>query len=237
MADNPRARRIAAQGSTSLMKHLDLAEPALARYGVEIGTRETALQRRLREETARLPRAQMQVSPDQGQLLAFLVGLIGARPTIEIRTFTGYSAHAVAAAQPPEGRLIACDVSAEWTEIAKRYWREAGIENRIDLRLAPALETLDDLIASGDASRFDFAFIDADKEGYDAYYELCLALIRPGGLIAVDNVLWRGSVVDPEAGSSDARFIDALNRKIRSDDRVDMCLVPIGDGLTLVRRR
>lgn len=219
------------------MKHLDLGDPALARYVVEIGTRETPLLRRLREETARLPEAQMQVSPDQGQLLGFLAGLIGARRAIEIGTFTGYSALALAAALPDEGRLIACDTSVEWTGIARRYWREAGLDGRIELRLAPALETLDGLIANGEAGDFDFAFIDADKEGYDAYYERCLELLRPGGLIAIDNTLWSGTVVDPARGNADTRFIDTLNRKIREDARVEMCLVPIGDGLTLARRR
>lgn len=219
------------------MKQLDLSNPALARYVLEIGTRETGLQRRLREETAALPRAGMQVSPDQGQLLGFVAGLIGARRAIEIGTFTGYSALCIASALPADGRLVACDTSAEWTDIARRYWREAGVAERIELRLAPALETLDDLIGAGEAGSFDFAFIDADKENYDAYCERCLTLVRPGGVIAVDNVLWGGSVADPASGDADTPFIDALNRKLRTDERVDLCMVPLGDGTTLLRRR
>lgn len=217
------------------MKQLDLTDPALARYVLEIGMRETALQRRLRQETARLPGAGMQVSPDQGQLLAFLAGLTGARRAIEIGAFTGYSALAVAAALPSDGQLIACDINEEWTAIARRYWRQAGLAATIDLRIGPALDTLGALIAAEGEGGFDFAFIDADKASYDAYYESCLRLVRPGGLIAIDNVLWGGAVADPTSDDEEAALIDALNRKIRGDARVAMCLVPLGDGTTLVR--
>ncbi len=219
------------------MKHLDFSNQALTDYVLQVGLRESPIERRLREETAGLPRSGMQLSPDQGQLLGFLLGLMRARAVLEIGTFTGYSALTMARALPPDGRLVTCDLSSEWTQIAARYWREAGVAERIDLRLAPALKTLDSLIDAGEESSFDLAFIDADKESYDAYYERCLVLIRPGGLIAIDNVLWGGAVTEPDSGDADTRFIDALNRKIRDDDRVDTCLVPIGDGMTLVRRR
>lgn len=199
--------------------------------------RESALQRELREETARLPRAGMQIAPEQGQLMALLVELIGARRALEIGSFTGYSALCVALALPPDGRLVACDVSEEYTAIARRYWARAGVADRIDLRLAPALETLDALIAEGASGSFDFAFIDADKTNYDAYYERVLRLLRPGGLVAIDNVLWGGSVADPSAQDADTEALRALNAKLRDDARVTISLVPIGDGLMLARRR
>jgi predicted O-methyltransferase YrrM len=199
--------------------------------------RESKLMAQLRAETSRLPRGTMQISPEQGQLMGLLVRLIGARRALEIGTFTGYSALAVALALPADGRLICCDVSEEWTRMAQRYWREAGVADRIELRLAPAAETLAALNAAGEDGRFDFAFIDADKENYDRYYEHCLKLVRPGGLIAVDNALWHGWVADPAHEDSDTAAIRALNRKVRDDPRVDMVLVPIGDGLLLARRR
>ncbi|MGP1396655.1 MAG: O-methyltransferase [Inquilinaceae bacterium] len=207
-------------------------------YLLDTTLRETPVQRRLRAETATLggPGA-MQISPEQGQFMALLARLIGARRVIEVGTFTGYSALTVALALPADGRLVACDVSAEWTDIGRRYWNEAGVAGKIDLRLAPALETLDALLADGQAGTFDMAFIDADKESYGAYYERCLRLIRPGGLIMVDNVLWGGSVADPDRDDGDTNAIRALNRALRDDDRVDFSLVPIGDGLSLARKR
>ena len=209
----------------------------LADYLVEVSVREPDVLRRLREETAGLPDPEMQIGPEQGQLMALLVELIGARRAIEIGTFTGYSALVVALALPEDGRLIACDVSEEWTAIARRYWEEAGVAHKIDLRLAPALQTLDELLDEGSAGTFDFAFIDADKEGYDAYYERCLALLRPGGLIAVDNTLWSGRVADPAVDDADTGAIRAFNDKLKGDARVSLSLVPIGDGLTLARKR
>lgn len=210
---------------------------ALYAYLLENSLRETGVMRRLREETAGLPGAGMQIAPEQGQFMALLAELIGARHCLEIGTFTGYSALAVAQALPPDGRLIACDVNAKTTAIARRYWQEAGVAGKIELRLAPALETLDALLAEGAAGRFDFAFIDADKANYDAYYESCLALLRDGGLIAVDNVLWGGAVTNPAPGDSDTRAIRALNAKIASDQRVSCSMLPLGDGLTLARKR
>src|SRR5579864_1248378 len=167
-------------------------------YMRRVTLREPEPLRRLREGTASNPKANMQISPDQGQFMALLMHLIGAKRTIEVGVFTGYSSLAVALALPADGHIIACDVSEEWTAVARRYWREAGVEHKIDLRLRPALQTLDDLIALGQAGRFDFAFIDADKENYANYYERALVLLRPRGLIAVDNVLWSGRVIDPE---------------------------------------
>jgi O-methyltransferase len=206
-------------------------------YIIRLGTQETALMRELREETAALPESGMQIGPDQGQLLGFLARLIGARRALEIGTFTGYSALAVALALPPDGKLICCDISEVWTATGRRYWQRAGVADRIDLRLGPALDTLAALETQGEAGRFDLAFIDADKENYDRYYEACLRLIRPGGLIAIDNVLWDGKVADPADDRASTAALKALNRKIRGDDRVDLCLLPIGDGVTLVRPR
>ncbi len=199
--------------------------------------RETPLQRRLRDETRAMPEANMQISPEQGQFMALLVQLIGAERIVEVGTFTGYSALAMAAVLPASGRLVACDVSERWTAIARRYWAEAGLSDRIDLRLAPAMTTLDDLIAAGEGGRYDFAFIDADKENYRGYYERVLTLLRPGGLVAVDNVLWGGRVVDPTKRDNDTEAIRAFNTALRDDRRVDLSLVPIGDGLTLARKR
>ncbi len=169
--------------------------------------------------------------------MGLLARLMGVRKAIEVGTFTGYSALAVARAMPADGRLVACDVSEAWTGIARRYWREAGVADRIELRLAPALETLDALVAAGEAGTFDFAFIDADKENYDGYYERCLALLRPGGLVMIDNVLWNGSVANPDKTDADTEAIRALNARLRDDRRVSLSLVPIGDGLTLCRKR
>jgi len=209
------------------------------RYVGETISRETPLQKRLRAETAKLPDnwSTMQIGPDQGAFLALLVRLIGAKRTIEIGTFTGYSALAVAQALPKDGKVIACDVSEEWTGIARRYWREAGLADLIELRLGPAVDTLKSLLAAGGAGSFDFAFIDADKSGYDAYYELCLELLRPNGLIAADNVLWSGAVVNAKKRDADTDALRTLNLKIRDDGRVDSVLLTVGDGLTLARKR
>jgi len=199
--------------------------------------REGAIAARLREETAKLPQAGMQIGADQAAFLALLVRAIGAQRCIEIGTFTGYSALAVAAALPETGKLICCDISAEWTAVAQRYWTQAGVAARIDLRLAPALETLHDLLAQDGNGQYDFAFIDADKSGYDAYYEACLELLRPGGLIALDNMLWSGRVADPDHHDVDTDAIRALNAKINADSRVDATLLTVGDGVMLVCKR
>jgi caffeoyl-CoA O-methyltransferase len=196
---------------------------------------ETPTQRKLREDTGRMPNAGMQIGANQGSFMAFLVRLIGARNCLEVGTFTGYSALTVAAALPPDGRLICCDVSKEWTDIARKAWGEAGLADRIELRLGPAAETLDRLIADGEAGRFDFAFIDADKENYDGYYEQCLILLRKGGLIAIDNMLWDGAVADLADQTESTVAIRALNAKLRDDPRVDFSLVPVGDGIALAR--
>ncbi|HZP64699.1 MAG TPA: class I SAM-dependent methyltransferase [Rudaea sp.] len=204
---------------------------------VRAQTRESAVAARLREETAKLPQAGMQIGPDQAEFLALLVKSLGARRCIEVGTFTGYSALAVAAALPPDGKLVCCDVSAEWTAIARRYWAEAGLASRIDLHLAPAGDTLSALLAEGGGGRYDFAFIDADKPGYDAYYEACLELLRPGGLIALDNMLWSGRVADASQHDADTRALRELNAKIKADARVDAVLLTVGDGVMLARKR
>jgi len=211
--------------------------PELAAYIRAVSLREPELLRRLREETAALPDAQMQLYPEQGQLLGFLARLMGARRALEVGVFTGLSSLHVALAMPPEGRLIACDVNPETTAIARRYWREAGVEDKIDLRLAPALETLDALLAEGGAGRFDFAFVDADKENYEPYYERVLKLLRSGGLMAFDNVLRHGNIVGNGKPDADTRAIRALNTRLHQDERVWLSLVPLGDGLTLVSKR
>ncbi len=190
----------------------------------------------LREATRAHPRGRMQISPEQGQLMALLVKLIGARRTIEVGVFTGYSALAVALALPEDGRILACDVSDEFTAVGRPYWQRAGVAQKIDLVLAPALATLEARLAAGEAGAYDFAFIDADKANYDAYYERCLKLVRPGGLIALDNVLWGGRVA-ADAVDEDTRALQQLNRKLHRDQRVDLAMLPIGDGLTLARRR
>ncbi|MGH8706001.1 MAG: O-methyltransferase [Burkholderiales bacterium] len=206
-------------------------------YLVANAVREKPVQRALRAATARLPGAGMQIAPEQGALMQLLVHLVGAKRYLEIGTFTGYSALCVALAMPRSGRLVCCDVSEEWTSIARRYWRRAGVLKKIALRLAPALETLDALLKRGGAGRYDFAFIDADKENYLRYYARCLKLVRRGGLIAADNTLWYGRVADPRAQDEDTRAIRAFNRALQRDRRVDVSLVPIGDGLTVARKR
>ena len=206
-------------------------------YLLEVSLREPDVLRRLREETALRDNASMQISPEQGQFMALLVELIGAERTLEIGTFTGYSALAVALALPPHGRVIACEISEEYAAIARRWWAEGGVAEKIEIRVAPAAETLDRMIEDGLADRFDFAFIDADKAAYLDYWERCLVLVRQGGLIAVDNVLWDGRVADPADDEESTRAIRAFNARVRDDRRVDLSLVPIGDGLTLARVR
>jgi len=214
-----------------------LLPETVERYVTREIAHETDVQRRLRAETAGMPHAGMQIGADQGALLALLVRLVSARRAIEIGTFTGYSALAVASALPADGKLICCDVSDEWTSVARRYWSEAGVAERIELRLAPATETLADLLKRGGGETFDMAFIDADKSNYDAYYESCLKLVRRGGVIALDNMLWSGKVADPDVHDEDTDALRALNAKISDDRRVDACLLTVGDGVMLARKR
>ena len=206
-------------------------------YLLRVSLRDTKEQKALREETDRLEMARMQISPEQAQFMALLVKLTGARKAVEVGTFTGYSALAVAQALPPEGVLVACDINREWTDFAKRHWLQAGVAHKIDLRLAPAAETLSSLIQAGQSASFDFAFIDADKVTQLTYYELCLQLIRQGGLIAVDNVLWGGDVADPQIQTEDTIAIRRFNEFLQRDERVDLSMVPVGDGLTLARKK
>ena len=212
-------------------------DDALYDYILGNSLREPPVLRRLREETSQLPQHNMQISPEQGQFMQMLIRLMGAKRCVEVGVFTGYSSLAVALALPADGLLIACDISEEYTSIAKRYWSEAGVADRIELKLGPALQTLDSLLASGRTESCDFAFIDADKTNYAHYYERLLKLLRPGGLIAVDNVLWSGKVIDDTDQSADTSAIRAFNQAIHLDERVDVSLVPIGDGLTLIRKR
>ncbi|MGY2875602.1 putative O-methyltransferase YrrM [Marmoricola sp. URHA0025 HA25] len=209
----------------------------LAAYVREVGVREPDVLARLREETATLPRHGMQIAPEEGAFLAMLVELVGARRCIEVGTFTGYSSLAVARALPDDGTLLCCDVSEEWTSLARRYWDEAGVSSKIDLRIAPASETLAEVIAAGEQATYDFAFIDADKSGYDGYYEQLLQLVRPGGLIAIDNTLWGGEVLDADTDDADTRALRALNEKLSTDERISLCLLPVADGVTLARKR
>lgn len=210
----------------------------LHRYLISVGVRDSEILQQLREENATQPRAVMQIAPEQGQFMGLLVQLLGVKKALEIGVFTGYSSLIVAMALPADGRLIACDISHEYTAMARRYWRKAGVEHKIDLRIAPALETLDGLIAEGHGNSFDFAFIDADKSNYDNYYERSLQLVRPGGLMVLDNVLWSGRVADsPEAQDNRTKRIHALNQKIHGDERVTMSLLPVADGLMLAMKR
>ncbi|MBF2097454.1 MAG: class I SAM-dependent methyltransferase [Gloeomargaritaceae cyanobacterium C42_A2020_066] len=206
-------------------------------YLLSVSLREAPILAQLRAETAAHPLAQMQIAPEQGQLMALLVQITGAKHTLEVGVFTGYSALAVALALPADGEVVACDVSEAYTAIARRYWAAAGVDHKIDLRLAPAVDTLDQLLAEGSAGRFDFAFIDADKQNYIAYYERCLSLVRPGGLIAIDNVLWDGRVADPTAQDEATTAIRAFNAHLAQDQRVNLSLIPIADGLTLAWKR
>lgn len=215
-------------------------------YILSVSLREHDVLTALREETARQPHAIMQIPPEQGQFMALLAKILGARKTLEIGTYTGYSALSVALALPDDGTIVACDVSTEWTDIGRRFWRQAGVENKIELKIGPALATLDQLIDDGQAATFDFAFIDADKGNYDGYYEKSLILLRPGGVIALDNVFLFGTVVDAYAVDADIKnriapesvtAMQALNEKIKHDTRVDLSMLPLADGLTLVRKR
>lgn len=214
-----------------------LVSDAVRRYLLENGVREPAALVRLRSETATLPQADYQVAPEIGQLIAFLIETIGARLTLDIGTFTGYSALAAALALPGDGRVVTCDADEAWTDIARRHWREAGVAGRIDLRLGLALASLDALVAEGAAGRFDFALIDADKKTYPDYYERTLMLLRPGGLMAIDNTLWRGSVADGQSDDAKARLFRAFNRRLHEDERITLTMLPLGDGVTLARKR
>lgn len=209
----------------------------IQRYLVEHSVREHPVLARLRAVTAGMPNSNMQIGPEQGQFMALLARLVGARRCIEIGVFTGYSSLAVALALPDDARILACDVSEEWTAVARKFWREAGVDHKIELRLQPAARTLKERIAAGEAGSYDFAFIDADKEGYGEYYDLSLELLRPGGLITVDNTLWSGEVANPKTADANARVLREFNDKLHRDERIDLSLVPIGDGLTLARKR
>ncbi len=219
--------------ATSTIKLTD----SICRYMQEATVREPEILAKLRAETEGIEESGMQIAPEQGQLMSLIVAMIGARRAIEIGTFTGYSSLCVALALPPDGKLIACDINQDWTDVARRYWREAGVAERIELRLAPASETLDAMLSDGAAGTLDFAFIDADKQSYDLYYERCLELLRPGGLVALDNMLWNGAVADPARDDADTVAIRAITKKLQGDTRVDISLVPIGDGLMLARKR
>ncbi len=209
----------------------------LYQYLLDHSLRESRLMRRLREITAQQEMSRMQIAPEQGQFMALLVELIGAERIIEIGTFTGYSALCMAQAMPDHGLLVCCDVSEEWTGIARPFWREADVENHIQLHIAPALNTLDRLLEQGEANRFDMAFIDADKTNYLNYYERCLKLLRPNGLLLFDNTLWSGAVANPDNQDADTQALRELNDRLHQDERVSISLVPIGDGLTLARKR
>jgi predicted O-methyltransferase YrrM len=210
---------------------------SLYEYILTHSVREPPILARLREATRALPHATMQIGPDQGQFMALLVKLIGARRCIEVGTFTGYSSLAVALALPADATIVTCDIDPQTTAVAQQFWREAGVAGRIELRLQPALTTLTQLLAAGAKDSFDFAFIDADKTGYRAYYDGLLQLVRPGGLIAVDNTLWDGAVADASSNDADTVALRAFNDHVHGDERVDLSLVPIGDGLTLMRKR
>ncbi len=219
-----------------MARYLTLDE-GLYRYVLDHSSREPEVMRALREETAALPQAGMQIGPDQAQFMALLVRLMGARRCLEVGVFTGYSSLAVALALPDEGTIVACDVDKDWTAIARRYWERAGVAHKVDLRLGEALGTLDALIAGGEAGLYDFAFIDADKGNYLAYYERCLQLLHPGGLVVADNTLWSGEVADPGSRKRDTDAIRAFNDALHHDERIDLALLAIGDGVTLARKR
>jgi len=206
-------------------------------YLLQVGVREPEILRRLRDETQTMPRANMQIAPEQGAFMGLLAEITGARRYLEVGTFTGYSSLAVALAMPPDGHLLCCDVSEEWTSVARRYWAEAGVADRIDLRIAPALQTLDALLADGAEGSYDYGFVDADKSNYLAYYERLLRLMRPGGLMLFDNVLWSGRVADPAVDDEDTRALRDLNERLAKDERVSLVILPVADGLTLARKR
>ncbi|WP_430445952.1 MAG: O-methyltransferase [Pseudomonas piscis] len=212
-------------------------DDALYQYLLDVSLRDTPLLRRLRDETQALPTARWQVAPEQGQFLALLVKLIGARRILEVGTFTGYSALCMAQVLPGDGLLVCCDLPGDYNATARRYWQEAGVQQLIDLRLAPALETLASLEQQGQGNSFDLIFIDADKANYPAYLEFALRLLRTGGLVVFDNTLWSGRVLEVAPASEDTRAIQALNRALKDDPRIDLSLLPLGDGLTLCRKR
>lgn len=213
-------------------------DETLYRYLLDISLREHPLLSELRTATMDHPHKNMQIAPEQGQFMAMLIRLMGAHRTLEIGVFTGYSTLAVALVLPEEGQMVVCDTNPEYTDIAREFWRRAGVDGKIDLRLAPALDTVNALVAEGQAGTFDFVFIDADKENYDAYYEHSLQLLHPGGLIVIDNVLWNGKVAHPaEHDDADTRALHQLNRKLLNDERIDLSMLPVGDGLTLARKR
>jgi caffeoyl-CoA O-methyltransferase len=220
-----------------MARYEGLIDPAVIDYVLRTSVREADITARLRKETANHPKSNFQIPPEQAQLLQLLIRMTGARRVIEVGVFTGYSSLAMALALPPDGRITACDISDEYTRTARRYWAEAGVAGKIDLRIAPAQETLDRLIASGDSGIFDFAFIDADKTGYSGYYEQCLKLIRTGGVIALDNMLSRGRVLDNSIQDPDVAALRQMNEFIHRDERVDALLLPLGDGLTLAVKR
>lgn len=210
---------------------------ALYKYLLNVSLREPDILKTLRAETARLSMHEMQISPEQGQFMALIAELINAQKVLEIGTFTGYSSLAVALALPANGKIVTCDINEEWTTIAKRFWQQANVAHKIDLHLAPALQTLDELINSGQKNSFDFVFIDADKQGYDAYYEKSLLLTRHGGLIMIDNTLWDGAVADPKINDAATCAIRALNEKLHHDDRITLSMLPISDGITFARKK
>ena len=220
-----------------MRKRTQLLAPEVHAYVLRASSREPDVLAKLRQATASVPHSEMQIGADQGQLLAMLVKLLGARRCIEIGTYTGYSALAVALALPADGLLVTCDVNAEWTNVGRPFWREAGVESRIDLRIRPALETLDDLLAQGARETFDFAFLDADKPSYGAYYERLLELLRPGGLVAVDNTLALAGAPIMQQQSESAKAMLAFNEQVRTDERVDLAMLTVGEGLTLLRKR
>jgi predicted O-methyltransferase YrrM len=215
---------------------LNLTEQ-LYEYYQKFSLREVPILKQLRAQTQKMSMSQMQISPEQGQFMQLLVQVLRAKKTLDIGVFTGYSALAVALVLPKEGKIIACDINVEWTKIAQKFWQLAGVANTIDLRLGPATQTLQSLIDKGESNTFDFAFIDADKVNYPAYYELALQLVRPGGLIAIDNVLWGGAVADPTINDNNTRIIRELNAAILQDSRVDISMLPISDGLTLAYKK
>ena len=236
----PHRRRtlvVSVREEKSLSSRTIVLNDALYEYLLSVSLREPDVLCRLREETAKMPQHNMQISPEQGQFMALVVELTGARKCLEVGTFTGYSTLSLALALPEDGQIVACDISEEFTSRAKPYWQKAGVAGKIDLRLGPALETLDALIADGESGAFDFAFIDADKVNYQGYFQRALDLIRRGGLILVDNVLWSGAVVDPARDDEDTEAIRAFNQACAGDPRISLSLVPIGDGLTLARKR
>ena len=210
-----------------------LLDEKLREYLLNVSVKESEILRELREETAQMEYSAMQISPEQGSFMAFLVGLINGKRTLDIGVFTGYSSLVVALALPEDGYVTACDINTEWTDIARKYWKLAQVEDKIDLRIAPALETLDELLTDGYRGTYDFSFIDADKINYQQYYERSLELVRSGGLIAIDNVLWSGRVIDDHSGDPNTEAIREFNKKLYQDERVSISMVPIGDGLTL----